>query len=100
MILQAGGTLLRLVRRENDNLTYNGLSTAGHTIALCFNEWRGLTAALPFLRKTLNLYRSPNRIGINGGQMNCPPVLFCDTAVCLRNCVRWRVNPHGDLRRL
>ena len=64
-------------------LQFPDLYRDGDTVEFWFSERRNLTAAKRFLRKALTRHGRPERIVIDGSQINREAIVSCDAEVQL-----------------
>jgi transposase-like protein len=72
---------------------YRAIDSSGDTVEFWFSERRNLTAAKRFLARALKRHGRPERIVIDGSQINLEANLVSDTADRLRDRLRRKLKP-------
>jgi transposase-like protein len=72
---------------------YRAIDSNGDTVEFWFSERRNLTAAKRFLARALKRHGRPERIVIDGSQINLEANLVSDTADRLRDRLRRKLKP-------
>jgi transposase-like protein len=72
---------------------YRAIDSNGDTVEFWFSERRNLTAAERFLRKALKRHGRPERVVIDGSQINREAILSCDAERRLQERSRRNLQP-------
>jgi transposase-like protein len=87
----SGGIYIKV--RGQWRYLYRAIDSNGDTVEFWFSKRRNLASAKRFLRKALKLHGRPERIVIDGSDMNREAILSCDTADRLYDQSRQKLKP-------